>query len=193
MFEEDVLNVLLSAYREAVEDVARYTGNRIEEIYQESISQFYKKYSPSSYSRKEFLRQASSGYGKSKHYKGTRGDLVFRAGIKVAASNIKGVYQSNAKYPYITNEWIFNRAYYEGIHGFSAQDVAIHNRAAELSKQHPSKDFDALHLWNPEIIPPVMSPPPAEIMEKKFKAITTHKSLSDRFTKAFNKRVNQLS
>lgn len=195
---------IYKAWYDALEYLAKDTGDRIENAYQESISEFYAHYPhPIRYKRKEYLRRASSGYSKNgkdrKHYRSINNNTAFNAGIRVSDEYIKALYQNNAKYPHITNEWIFWRAFSEGIHGFSIKDIEEHNSKVKNNKKSKNHKTalelgEALHIWSikPGHIPPVMSPPPESIMNDKFDKVVNHTIMLRKFTRRFNINLRKI-
>lgn len=173
---------IYNAYLKATEEVAKDLGDQIETEYERAIAKFYQSYRPNSYVRGHYLRWASSGYKKNKHYYKKANTFGFVAGIYVDSGLIREVYKNDPKRPHITNEWIFNRAFSLGIHGFNAEDVAIHNSAKDLT-----------HEWHPATTPPTMKTPPEQILDKKFASIGSLRNINSRMSTALRKNGIELS
>lgn len=194
---------IYDAYLKATEVVARDLGDQIETEYERVIAKFYQSYSQSSYVRGHHLRWASSGYKKKKHYYKKANAFGFIAGIYVDPGLIREEYKRDSKYPYITKEWIFNRAFSLGIHGFNSEDVAIHNKAAELTNEDLSKPkdkrhklsgrFERMQIWDPNRVPTTMKTPPEKLLDKKFMSIGSSRNINSRMSTALRKNGIELS
>lgn len=159
---------------QAVRSAAQEIGDDIEQAFEDVIQAFYDDYSPTWYRRTDSLWYASSSYGNGFLRRNSsdivptlRGDsgntISYEVGIKVSGSNygFNPYVRFNGDRPsWLTPDWVFDRAFYKGIHGFSQGSVWKHNKGM-------SKDS----YWRPVTVPHRMSPTPETLMNRKFKQI----------------------
>lgn len=134
--------------------------DEITEAYSSSIDRFYADYSPRSYGRTGGLFKGSDvARGESSGITPTGNG--YQVGIHVSA-NYKSSYRADT-------EWVFNRAFSEGIHGFTrnqAIDWNRRNRDRGNSFRLPVNDA-----------PTKMKPAPQILMNKDFRKISSSANL----------------
>lgn len=122
---KDIIKYIKSAATEATEEMAYQVSTDIERMFRDAVSQFYYSYTPRAYKRTFSTYQASSNYENMGRYKITGNN--FEAGISVDPSNIQGQPYHNHwgkdRGKPMDTEWVFNRTFYEGIHGILKHDI----------------------------------------------------------------------
>lgn len=120
-------------FDKALRETAREVTDDIEDAYQETIREFYDDYDPRSYVRTLETRAASD------HFKGRNkprklGTDTYIAGIEISADNIEGK-------PYRADkDWVFQRTYEEGIHGFTGDHPWVEKYGVDPGKMEPPPD-----------------------------------------------------
>lgn len=106
----------------ALEEVAEEVGRELENAFENAVSAFYGSYSPRSYRRTLNTYYASSGYeGREDTYK-RLGELKYEAGIKVDPAYMNaGWYAKNHGWVDPSPDFIFNRTWSKGLHGFTTE------------------------------------------------------------------------
>lgn len=107
---------------EAIQVVGKEIGKEIEIAYDLAIDQFYAAYEPTSYRRTESTLKASSANNGKPSYKKT-GELSCEAGITVDPSYMGQPYFKNHGWQKASADFIFERTWDEGIHGFTDSEV----------------------------------------------------------------------
>lgn len=154
---------------EIADKMAYEIGYKIENAYEHIIDEFYSDYEPKYYDRTFSLYTASSAYGDysrlivSKKKKDSQ--ISYKVGIYVSSDNI-------LDNPYIDDkDWVFNRAFKEGIHGFSKDDKG-------------SRKFSN--------IPPKTTPSPKQQMDEWFQEFKKDKNnIQNTYTKVFKEKVKK--
>lgn len=171
-------------WNKSVKEMADKMSYQIEQSYHKVIDDFYNDavfpYNtppnrPISYSRGLHLVEASNGFPNGQNPWNIQqfGDSYF-AGIQVDASNIPGN-------PYKAHKgWVFDRAYYSGIHGFSRNDVMAWNK--KRGRGYHTEILKYSHT------PLVSKNKPAKMMEKEFKELTKKKNMDRMFEEIVQKR-----
>jgi len=103
----------------------------IESAYERIVDKFYSDYSTKYYNRTFSIYNASNVYDD--YSRGiTKTSNGYQIGIRVSSDNISGNPYSRDK------EWIFSRAFVEGVHGFSKDDDSSKNFKTIPPKTYPS-------------------------------------------------------
>lgn len=127
-------NKILKAFDDSLRETAEEVSFRIESLYESAIQAFYESYDPIYYIRTLSTYQGSNRYDNPFEYM-KFGDKYF-SGIQVDSSNIPGN-------PYRAHKnWVFDRTFYKGIHGFVTVDKPkINKRKNELGYRIKIKNF----------------------------------------------------
>lgn len=163
-------------YKKAVLAVAEEVTAQIQTAYVSAVAKFYAEFTPNSYNR------TFSTFTASDHYPSLNTappyDNGFEAGIRVGPENIDGN-------PYRADkEWVFERTFVEGIHGYTrieAQEWARKHAEAELysllifGKKTPVGIITGRTLIDSA---PLWGSSPKEIMDAKFAKISSKQNLN---------------
>lgn len=154
---ESIKKDLEKRVKASLKDMAEEISFQIENAYENVIEQFYDDYTPDYYNR------TYSSYLGSNHYDNPFEVMSFGldhfAGIQVDASNIPGN-------PYrATKQWVFERTFYQGIHGTTISELRERNKGKHRSEEVRFKTAKK------------MSPPPKRVMDKKFKQIVKKRNM----------------
>lgn len=196
-FSKAVMKDVKKRYNNLIKRFAEEVSFQIESAYESVISQFYADYGPNNgdpwyYKRTFSTYQASNGADNPyspinvQHF----GDSYF-AGIGISASNIPGN-------PYkIYKGWVFDRTFYQGIHGITRKDIIKRNEAIRqkykrqralkkmLGKKFKNLQVDISMKGLTRNIPRNMTPPPKKLMDKEFIRITKKKNMDKMFNNIF--------
>ena len=144
-------------------------GETIQDMYKDVIREFYRDYTPLWYGRTYSTFVGSSAY---KDYSSLVNEIhpgIYEVGIDVSAKYITGNPYKKAnkfiksKNGYVAStEWIFDRTFYEGIHGVS---------------KHDSSNRLTIN------IPHEMKPSPYELMNERFSKKINQNYIDDVFYK----------
>ena len=164
----DIEKDIRKKFNRAVRELAENVAEKIEDAYEDTIQAFYDDPAfdgtnePRFYNRGYNLFQGSSGYDMlyTPYNIQQFGDSYF-TGIQVDSAHIPG---SPYKAPKV---WVFDRAFYQGIHGITQKEVRVKNRGTHRSAEVKIK------------APKQMRPTPKALMDREFKHITSRKSLDD--------------
>ena len=187
---------IMENFYNALEEMAQVISEQVQEAYTEVIDDFYNfaafpykgKYgidytnTPNSYNRTFSLYRASSGYHDLYSSVWNYGDYV-EGGIEVAPENI-------GYNPYRADtDWVFNRSFFEGIHGFYSKSKTGKNW---LIKKYRNKfrKKGSKEMGFSFVAPLKNKPIPKEFMDKKFKKITTKKALDQLFEETIKKHLS---
>ena len=188
-------------YQGAIKNFAEEMSSQIESAYEDTISLFYADYGPNNgdpwfYDRTYSTYLASNGHDNPYSSINVQqfGDSFF-AGIGVSSSNIPGN-------PYkIYKEWVFNRTFYEGIHGIARKDVIKRNELIRQRYQRQRKFAKLMKAKRKTLkieismtglirrIPKTMSPSPKKIMDDQFKKLTKKKNMDRIFNEVLDKTL----
>lgn len=128
----------------------------IESHYESAISDFYNDYTPYSYNRTCYTYYGSDAYDSFyKNIKQVKGG--YKVGIHVSADNIPGN-PYNAK----NKEWVFNRTFTQGIHGYTKEEL----QEWETKAHEKGKGFSWRFIAGQQ---EPMKPSPKKIMDDWFK------------------------
>lgn len=145
-----LLRRIRTQYRKGLKVASTEVGKEISEAYRQSIADFYGSYSPNWYEQTGDLYNASEDV-----FEG--GEDSYTVGIRVDASNMGG-------HQNVSNDWVFSRAFEQGIHGIDErtwsgwESGAFGNKYFALSASYGKKSN----------IPPTMSPTPHALTEQRF-------------------------
>ena len=157
------LNKIKQDLDKAIQAVGKEVGDEIQSAFETALDYFYGGYYPRNYGRTESLLKASSAANGIPTYK-KNGEMSCEAGIVVDSSFMPaGVYSKSHGWKNPSVDAIFSRAWNEGIHGFTAGEVA--------------------GTWLEAFAPP-QTQPAAPIMEKEFNKIK--KSIGKRIGALFS-------
>lgn len=185
----------ISSMRLALEDTANEIGEEIELAYEHAISAFYNDYTPNSYDRDYNLYRGSSGYSQVGYMDMNQivskvDDESYIVGIDIDADNLqpnpyKGKwkrykFKNYNKHEIVSAEWIFENAYFRGIHGFNRTIV---RKVNSKRHQHTYPPY-----WRPKTIPTTMKPSPDLLMKRSFKRTINKKS---HINEIFNKNIKK--
>lgn len=168
--KDDFKTKILNNFKDAIATLAEDVTFQIESAYETAISMFYKDYDPLYYDRTYSTYLGSDKYDDPfgyQHY----GDSYF-SGIGVSASYIPGNPYNAYK------EWVFNRTYYKGIHGFNKSD-----------KDRVNKTRTKENAWRIKHVPRTMTQKPSNLMKKSFKSITKKSNMDKLLNQAIEKAL----
>lgn len=192
------INVDLEKMSKAIHKVGKEVGEEIQDAYAKAVTKFYNDYKPTgkgpfSYRRTYSTYEGSSGYrNRERTYKRT-GKYSCRAGIKVGGNFISGTpYAKNHGWKNPSNEFIFGRTFYQGIHGFTTKDVSKYNAGKKTEPWNmwrpggtnfneyawQAAEAFGLSLYEKFTIPP-KSTPPVSMLNTKY--VEIYNSLDKRF------------
>lgn len=155
-------------YMSAIEHLAEEVSFQIESAYETVIEKFYDDYSPVSYNRTYSTYLASDGYDDPFSY--TQSGNVYTAGIQVSSDFIQGK-------PYRADtDWVFNRTFERGIHGFNKKDMDTYNVGKYGN-----------NIWRVKHRPKNMRPAPKKLMDREFKRITKKGNMDKLFNEQLSK------
>lgn len=110
----------------ALRIVAEETGEKIQVAYVSTIQAFYGEYGPASYDRTYSTFKASSGYGGKPVFKKT-GEMMYESGITLNPGFMGDPYRKKHGWD-PSADFIFDRTFNKGIHGFTIGEVRIRNK-----------------------------------------------------------------
>lgn len=162
------------------------------DMYKQSIKEFYDHYEPNTYTRNRFLYGAYEVVKKSTINRKTD-NRTFTLGIKVDGDRIKNLrdFPTRGSYGYRAEpKWVFDRAYAQGIHGFSDKEPWVKKLDKRREKEFSgnfnySKGHYTWGMFYRRHTPPIMKPTPRDLMMKKFEQFVT-KDLNDLWTETFS-------
>lgn len=149
---EDFLEMLKSLTKTALKASATILNYRLEKKWEQFIDEFYESYEPSLYDRTGSTYEASNMYDKNlpelknnrlawkwKSINPTKNNSII-AGIEIDYKNI-------GDNPYKADlEWVFNRTFEEGIHGYTKEEALSHSWSFRNNQDplnpSPSKRMD---------------------------------------------------
>lgn len=123
------IGAIIAEVDSAIGKAAKEVGDKIQKAYNESVDDFYDSYQPSSYIRTlSTYKGSSAARGHRTHRK--LGSMRHEAGITVDASYIGGnPYTKHPKHGWDPSvDFIFNRTFFEGIHGFNRGTIIKRNK-----------------------------------------------------------------
>lgn len=199
------VNKLVKIFESCTEDLAREVLFETQSIYESVIEQFYNDYDPLYYNR-----TGSSWYGSSGSDTLFSPQNLYQQGdswvssIIVDPSNIPGN-------PYRADkDWVFERTFKKGIHGFSYKK----NKGKTFLKTNGKKVFEVIransYQGQSSIVSQKkffktgnsisiktrtmtnMSPAPQTIMNKEFKRLTGKRNLQNKFDEILMNKINSL-
>ena len=155
---DDFIAIVKRKINIGVRHAAIQVGNQINQIYSTAIDNFYSDYSPVLYQRTRSLKAATFGVGGRSTYYKQLAQMEYEAGINVGSEYIPGEpYEKDPPHGWNLSKWIiFDRAYNEGIHGFSAYDLKLYNK-------NRKKNEGRLYY---KTVPPKSSPPAKEVQRE---------------------------
>lgn len=182
----DITQKITKDLDSAVQITSEILGRQIEKAYRDAISKFYSdrafpysriKNKPLRYKRRETnnLYYGSSGrirYNKNKPMYKPIGD-VYRTGIEVGAE----FYTNPSPYRADT-EWVFNRAFVDGVHGFCEGDNFIWDMTVFGNRKVHNIPLRATAEFTPK-----------EIMDRKFKNISDKENITKILAHAFKRKL----
>ena len=186
MAKSAIYKKIIKQYESAIKQVAEEVSFQVESAYESVIDMFYNDYTPRWYER------TGSTYRASDHVddmsKITKVGDEYLSGIIVDSENINGN-------PYRADtDWVFERTFVRGIHGFTAHEG---RRFAQKMRQR-FKEGKSIHFinmaqlntqwgnWN-EDMKWGNGKKPKDAMDKAFKELTKKKNLDALFQKQFSK------
>ena len=164
---ERYVKLVTESFNKAVKDTAEEISFRIESIYESAIEDFYLSYEPKSYSRTYSTFLGSNHYETPFEYM-QFGNTYF-SGIQVDSGNIPGD-------PYRAKKnWVFDRSFYKGIHGFITVDQPkINKRKKEIGyrikiKNYPERMRGSRLAFDPNDSTGKRSMSPKNLMDTRFR------------------------
>ena len=123
----------------ALNQASKEIGEKISKGLHTAIHSFYSIYKPESYSRTYNLYTIGKGVGGKGIFSKRVGLLEYDCGLYIGAEYMEGDYYKNPPHGWTMSKAdVFNRAYNEGIHGFTKDDLT--------------------GWWYPKVIPPKTTP-----------------------------------
>lgn len=171
-------------FNQAINDTAEDILVEVEQAYENVIETFYKSY-PTKRKRTYSLYKASSGY----ENLFTPNNMYYENGIPIIGIDVHSSFIPGTPYRADVNgnEWVFDRSFEQGIHGFTEAEVKIWTK-----KNHINRHGEKSKFLKPKKIPTQMSPAPRKLMDDKFyKEISNQKHLDDIFNKNLSKLLKK--
>lgn len=207
-FETKINKALDNALKKMSSDISE----EISSEYISVIQDFYIDYKPKYYRRKFNLYHGwgyISGVDKNKKYKYEDGFYI--SGINVssdfleddayfsqyykkttytpsaseyAAAILKGEIPSGIKQELtnVENDWVFDRAFFKGIHGFNRTDKKEWNEDKDVNQPK----------FNPRTIPKTMIPSPDKRLEKQINRKYTYNKITDMYAKYVEEELKRM-
>lgn len=189
--KEELVDPLEKLLQEAVEKTAEDILTEIETAYENVIQEFYNDYTPKNGGPIWYKRTGASFYGSNAYDTLINPSTLYLQGdTYITGIDVHSQFVENNPYgvnPYRADvnspSWVFDRTFNEGIHGFTAAEVDIWS-----SKKHINRHKKKSRFRKPKNIPHQMRTPPKQLMDEKFKDISSQKHLDE----IFNKNVTKL-
>ncbi len=150
MAEDSLKDKVNIAIQEGIKKASEKIAFDIQGNYEHFIQMFYDDYEPNSYNRTLNTFFGSDGTSLDKMINDIKNGYI--VGIAVSSDNIPGDPYSADK------DWVFDRTYYEGIHGFTPTEY----------KDWSNRDTVSQPMANASKIPTQMKPSPSVLMNKWF-------------------------
>ena len=181
-FNKRIMNKINTAVRRAIKDYSNVIYERMKNNFYNGIDQFYKSYSPQTkyeYGEYVTIKSDNSGfkthiykYWKRQHslyealddnkkksieYIEDNGISGFRITLHISGSNIKTKHHADVQWghnnwPVRPNEWIFRRAYLEGIHGFTPKENKVWDTGTSARRSVGTAWHHNLPQFNPNAV-----------------------------------------
>lgn len=183
-----ILDPIEEKLNKALYNTAEDVLVEIEAAFESVIEKFYEDYTPRNGNPYYYRRTGSTFYGSNAYNNLINPETLYYekdipiTGIDIHSSFIEKVLGNPYNADMNSPAWVFNRTFYEGIHGFTEVEAETWSKDTHKNRKGKKSRFH-----KPKNIPTQTTPVPKELMDAKFKDISSIDHLNELLNKNIRK------